>query len=296
MTLKHPPAPSPPLETKGSSSVEEEDPDSPKSRPPRVNGLAAPHSRDQFISCSGHVISGVAFYIGLGCLMLPSNPSNRAQTNHAAVNMTFPLVVLAIHIATMALLVVAWISCERCNPGEISSGETCESSSWLGVVLDGPRWDKTRYCAICRKTIPGMDHHCTWLNTCIGRRNYAQFFTIAVCGNILFMLQAVVSVYCSSWNYTAHLPTDGAVRGLAQSAFVVSAVVSVPCLVMYSTLLAFHVYLSWQGYGTYDYFLKRRDVQRAERRKKRDAQMEAQVASIQGQHHGEPATAVAVVV
>ncbi|RHY95304.1 hypothetical protein DYB35_007099 [Aphanomyces astaci] len=215
----------------------------------------------------------------------------------------------------MALLVVAWISCERCNPGEISSGETCESSSWLGVVLDGPRWDKTRYCAICRKTIPGMDHHCTWystfisifpvfhsyailprLNTCIGRRNYAQFFTIAVCGNILFMLQAVVSVYCSSWNYTAHLPTDGAVRGLAQSAFVVSAVVSVPCLVMYSTLLAFHVYLSWQGYGTYDYFLKRRDVQRAERRKKRDAQMEAQVASIQGQHHGEPATAVAVVV
>ncbi|ETV92178.1 hypothetical protein H310_13425 [Aphanomyces invadans] len=275
------------LDTRGSSGDDEDDATSTKSRPPRVNGFDAPHSRDQFISCSGHVISGLAFYVGMGCLLLSSYSSTRTQLDfpvttanasaapHDEGSMQVWLwVVLAFHIATMTMLLAAWISCETCNPGEIAASEP----SWLGVVLRGPRWDKPRYCAICRKTVPGMDHHCTWLNTCIGRRNYAQFFTIAVCGEIIFLLQAVVSVSCSfmwqfPWN-ESFFHTQSNVLGLAQSAFVVSAIVSVPCLVMYTTLLAFHIYLSFQGFGTYDYFLKRRDAQRAERRKKRDAEME----------------------
>jgi hypothetical protein len=35
-------------------------------------------------------------------------------------------------------------------------------NGWLGFKLSGPRWEKTRYCAVCRKAVPGLDHHCTW--------------------------------------------------------------------------------------------------------------------------------------
>jgi palmitoyltransferase len=31
---------------------------------------------------------------------------------------------------------------------------------------------RSRYSAADRKTVPGLDHHCTWLNTAIGTRNY----------------------------------------------------------------------------------------------------------------------------
>ena len=35
---------------------------------------------------------------------------------------------------------------------------------------------KKRYCAVTRKSVPGMDHYCRWMNTAIGSRNYVGFF------------------------------------------------------------------------------------------------------------------------
>lgn len=70
------------------------------------------------------------------------------------------LVALAVHVPTFMLLLAAWISCERIDPCKDVS-ETLPNG-WLGIKLTGPRWEKARYCALCRKTVPGLDHHCTW--------------------------------------------------------------------------------------------------------------------------------------
>ena len=42
--------------------------------------------------------------------------------------------------------------------------------------------NRASYCAQCRKCVWGLDHHCPWLNTCIGRRNYPTFFALGVFG------------------------------------------------------------------------------------------------------------------
>lgn len=34
----------------------------------------------------------------------------------------------------------------------------------------------------CRKSVLGLDHHCMWLNTCVGKRNYFIFFLLITFG------------------------------------------------------------------------------------------------------------------
>ena len=31
------------------------------------------------------------------------------------------------------------------------------------------------HCDICRVCIPQYDHHCTWVNNCVGKRNIGRF-------------------------------------------------------------------------------------------------------------------------
>ncbi|CAJ1391946.1 unnamed protein product [Effrenium voratum] len=42
---------------------------------------------------------------------------------------------------------------------------------------------RTRHCRRCDKCVSGFDHHCLWLNTCIGTRNYRPWvvFLAALC-------------------------------------------------------------------------------------------------------------------
>ncbi|CAM9909797.1 unnamed protein product, partial [Discosporangium mesarthrocarpum] len=54
--------------------------------------------------------------------------------------------------------------------------------------------DTRRYCSLCRKSVKGFDHHCSWLNTCISSRNYVHFYLLAVAGSLLYGFMVVVGV------------------------------------------------------------------------------------------------------
>jgi hypothetical protein len=72
--------------------------------------------------------------------------------------------------------------------------ETIDAAEYDGevnipVVCFPQATKKKRYCAQCAKTVIGLDHHCSWLNTCIGIQNYVPFISLVTIGFLQMALQ-----------------------------------------------------------------------------------------------------------
>ncbi|KAK6033719.1 DHHC zinc finger domain protein [Ostertagia ostertagi] len=68
----------------------------------------------------------------------------------------------------------------------------------------GDRWcekcnffkgERTHHCAMCDRCIVGMDHHCIWINQCVGSHNHRHFFFF-----IFYLTSATLTIILFSFN------------------------------------------------------------------------------------------------
>lgn len=117
--------------------------------------------------------------------------------------------------------------------------ETCH-------VYRPPRSSHCRVCDIC---VDGIDHHCTFLNTCIGRRNYTPFFAFL----IFSLLTAILCIVFSAIRLKLLTTQQGydfqeALQHSPMSAvlFLLILIVFIPIL----TLFSYHLRLIMMGRTT----------------------------------------------
>ncbi|KAE9011966.1 hypothetical protein PR003_g14290 [Phytophthora rubi] len=109
----------------------------------------------------------------------------------------------------------------------------------------------TRHCSRCNKWIPGYDHHCVYLNTCIGTRNYPLFVGLLSCSILLLLTQQVVTGYAIS-----RLLASGQEEEDRSAGAVLLCVLSIlPLLELFFLVVlgTFHLYIAFHGLTTYEW-------------------------------------------
>lgn len=121
----------------------------------------------------------------------------------------------------------------------------------------------------CNKCVDTFDHHCPWLNTCVGRKNYHFFMGLLGSTCALTMLQIAGYVHTGVRVLTSDSQEERLedVYGLPLLAYgillsIIGAVV-VAALTLILQLLTFHVGLIYRGMTTYEFIMEQRKKEKA---------------------------------
>ncbi|CAO1615560.1 unnamed protein product [Sympodiomycopsis kandeliae] len=115
---------------------------------------------------------------------------------------------------------------------------------------------RSSHCRVCDVCIDGIDHHCTFLNTCIGRRNYTSFFAFLIFSLITCILCMIFSAlhlkFLTLPPSDKHQGSDKSFKG-ALSTSPMSAVLFLLILAVFFpilTLFSYHLRLILMGRTT----------------------------------------------
>jgi palmitoyltransferase len=117
---------------------------------------------------------------------------------------------------------------------------------------------QTKHCGACQRCCANFDHHCVWVNNCIGGKNYAYFFTMIV---LLFVHTSLIVAINSYFLYkTNTLPYYECKEGI----LIASMACNVLATVFVSYLIIYHIWLFFKGKTTYQHIVQQR-IRKAER-------------------------------
>ncbi|PIA54705.1 hypothetical protein AQUCO_00900936v1 [Aquilegia coerulea] len=109
---------------------------------------------------------------------------------------------------------------------------------------------RAHHCRVCKRCVLRMDHHCIWINNCVGHANYKIFF--------VFVVYAVSACIHSLVLFVGSiLHDDPEVEeqsdGSSRLYYIISGLLLVSITMALSILLGWHIYLTLRNKTTIEY-------------------------------------------
>ncbi|EOD40405.1 hypothetical protein EMIHUDRAFT_428789 [Emiliania huxleyi CCMP1516] len=132
---------------------------------------------------------------------------------------------------------------------------------------------RTRHCRRCDKCVAIFDHHCPWVNTCIGEGNYRYFLAMLAAVGAMTALQLATAVQaCVGLTDSSFVrDVEDTYGGMPSAVYAVlmglTGLAALAAFFLVSQLLFFHLGLIHRGVTTYEFIVaqRRKAAQQPER-------------------------------
>ncbi|CAD8112375.1 unnamed protein product [Paramecium sonneborni] len=107
--------------------------------------------------------------------------------------------------------------------------------------------DKTKHCWSCNKCVSLFDHHCIWLNNCVGDQNYSYFFILVISLVTFKIFKLALDINLLFQEYDL------------QILVYICIAIDPPVLVVLIYLLSMHLYFNYKHITTYEHIKSKQD-------------------------------------
>mmetsp|Transcript_18789 Transcript_18789/g.52353 ORF Transcript_18789/g.52353 Transcript_18789/m.52353 type:complete len:388 (+) Transcript_18789:538-1701(+) len=207
------------------------------------------------------IVCVILYFFLLGGFYALASPAFLEKWETAVVTSLYTIAVLA------AAVLFLYTSCT--DPSEYGTEVKDDEDQYYCVLCQVHVKKQSKHCRSCDRCVDGFDHHCKWLNNCVGAKNYWSFFLLVSVTCVMICIQFASGVYLFVISFTqkdvvrAHLYSVYG-DGLSLTSFrvlqVFYCVLDIAPAILLGELLFFHILLQYKGMSTYDYIMAQREA------------------------------------
>ncbi|OMJ79825.1 hypothetical protein SteCoe_20076 [Stentor coeruleus] len=213
----------------------------------RKNGIQCPWSIYQILSWFSYIFSILVFYLQIS----PCYTFYTRISINLAITLSLCLVIWYLIILTISdpsdPLVIAYLTTNDSSYKKSLSESTTRHCNYCNSPVSGI---STKHCLRCNRCTIKFDHHCKFVNNCVGKVNYTLFFKLIISIQIHECIMcAIILHFLITYreNYTEYY------------IFIFGSLLkSVLVWVLNGYLISFHLFLLKKSMTTYDYIVVKR--------------------------------------
>lgn len=124
---------------------------------------------------------------------------------------------------------------------------------------------KTKHCGKCNRCTHNFDHHCVWLNNCVGSKNYRFFFIFI----FSFFLHLLLLLFLDVVLIIDLANIENKSKWKSKSFIYLGCfmVLTLPVFLFLGQLMSYHIWLKIVNKSTYEHILEIRQREKEQKEK-----------------------------